>query len=185
MHTSASINRRLATVAVSLAAAVSISVSAQIAGAAADTYDSVMGAKKLTICGVDGLLPYSSSDAKIPGFEVEIARKVGAGLGVEAEYTWVSWDALIPALTSKRCDAILDGMFITDERKKVIDFSSPYYASGETILVRKDNATVKGLEDLRGKKVGVLSGSVTVQLLESKGIANPVVYPDQNTIYWS
>lgn len=136
----------------------------------------------LEVCGVDGLLPYSSSDANTPGFEVEIARAMAAKLGVKAEYNWVTWDALIPALTSGRCDAIINGLFITEERLKVIDFTDPYYASGETILVLKSDDSVHKVEDLKGKKVGALAGSVTVQFLEKAGIKDVVVYPDQNTI---
>jgi polar amino acid transport system substrate-binding protein len=136
----------------------------------------------LEVCGVDGLLPYSSSDTNTPGFEVEIARAMAAKLGVKAEYNWVTWDALIPALTSNRCDAIINGLFITDERKKVIDFSVPYYGSGETILVLKSDDSVHKVEDLKDKKVGALAGSVTVQFLEKAGIKDVVVYPDQNTI---
>jgi ABC-type amino acid transport substrate-binding protein len=139
-------------------------------------------ANGLKVCGVDGLLPYSSSDAKVPGFEVEIAKAVAAKLGVESEEVWVSWDGLIPALTGQRCDVIINGMFITAERQKVIDFSVPYYGSGETILVRKDNNAIKSLDDLKGKRTGVLAGSVTVNELEKKGIGELVVYPDQNTI---
>lgn len=146
-----------------------------------DSWDRVK-ANGLVVCGVDGLLPYSSSDTKVKGFEVEIAEALASELGVTMKHEWVSWDALIPALTSKRCDAIVNGMFITDERKKTIDFTDPYYGSGETILVRKDNDGIKGLEDLKGKKTGVLAGSVTVQLLEGKGIGPLSVYPDQNTI---
>ena len=112
----------------------------------------------LVVCGVDGLLPYSSSDEKVPGFEVEIAKAIAEELGASMKYTWVSWDGLIPALTSKRCDAIINGLFITDERKKVIDFSDPYYGSGETILVRKDNNSIKGYEDLKGKKTASSPG---------------------------
>lgn len=136
----------------------------------------------LVVCGTDGLLPYSSSDEKVPGFEVEIARALAGELGVQTKHQWVSWDGLIPALTSSRCDAIINGLFITDERKKVIDFSIPYYGSGETILVRKDNTAIKGLDDLKGKKTGVLAGSVTVAELEKRGIGPLAVYPDQNTV---
>ncbi|MFK8251836.1 substrate-binding periplasmic protein [Ancylobacter terrae] len=150
--------------------------------AAADALDGIKSSKKFVVCGVDGMLPYSSSDAKIAGFEVEIARQLAGHLGATAEYSWVTWDALIPALMSKRCDAIVDGMFITKEREKVIRFSTPYYASGQTILVRKDDTSVKGLEDLKDKKVGVLAGSVTVNTLEKKGLGKLEVYPDQNTI---
>ena len=164
------------------AIALGLGVATLLAPAKADSLEKVKSSGTLTVCGVDGLLPYSSSDASVPGFEVEIARKMAEHMGVKAEYVWVSWDALIPALTGTRCDAIVNGLFITDERKQVIDFSDPYYASGETILVRKDNDTVKGLEDIRDKSVGVLAGSVTVNLLESKGIGKLQVYPDQNTI---
>ncbi|MEW9834246.1 substrate-binding periplasmic protein [Mesorhizobium marinum] len=150
--------------------------------AAADALDGVKNSKKLVVCAVDGMLPYSSSDAKVPGFEVEIAQKMAEGLGATVEHAWVTWDALIPALTSNRCDVIIDGMFITAERQKVIDFSTPYYASGETILTRKDDASVKTLEDIKDKKVGVLAGSVTVDELQKKGIGELEVYPDQNTI---
>ena len=136
----------------------------------------------LVVCGTDGLLPYSSSDEKVPGFEVEIARALAGDLGVKTKHQWVSWDGLIPALTSNRCDAIINGLFITDERKKVIDFSIPYYGSGETILVRKDNTAIKGLDDLKGKKTGVLAGSVTVAELEKRGIGPLAIYPDQNTV---
>lgn len=136
----------------------------------------------LKICGVDGLLPYSSSDPNVPGFEVEIAQALTGKLGMKPEYVWVTWDALIPALTSERCDAIVNGLFITEERDKAIDFSQPYYGSGETILVRKDDDSVKTIEDLKGKKVGVLAGSVTVGFLEAAGVGPLAVYPDQNTI---
>lgn len=119
----------------------------------------------------------------MPGFEVEIAQSLGARMGVDVNHVWVSWDALIPALASARCDVIINGMFITEARLEVIDFSDPYYASGETILVRQDDETVSGLADLAELRVGVLAGSVTVDLLESKGIGNLVVYPDQNTIF--
>jgi ABC-type amino acid transport substrate-binding protein len=149
--------------------------------AADDSWERVK-ANGLVVCGVDGLLPYSSSDATVKGFEVEIAQSLSKQLGVPMKHEWVSWDGLIPALTSKRCDAIVNGMFITDERKKTIDFSMPYYGSGETILVRKDNTDIKGLDDLKGRKTGVLAGSVTVGFLESKGIGPLSIYPDQNTI---
>lgn len=153
-----------------------------VAGASADTLDKIKESKTLRVCGVDGLLPYSSSDPSVSGFEVEIANKMADALGAKVESVWVSWDALIPALTSDRCDAIINGLFITAEREKVIAFSAPYYASGETILVRKDNDSVHGLADLKGKKVGVLAGSVTVQHMEGKDMGIPEVYPDQNTI---
>lgn len=143
----------------------------------------VTAAGTLKVCAVDGLLPYSASDKTTPGFEVEIAQALAAKLGVKLEQAWGSFDGLIPMLTSKQCDAIVDGLFITDERKKTIDFAGAEYASGEAILVPKTDNTTKGLADLAGKNVGVLSGSVTVDLLKKAGFGdNLKIYPDQNTI---
>jgi ABC-type amino acid transport substrate-binding protein len=164
-----------------MCAVAGLAVSGGMSAAADDSWERVK-ANGLVVCGVDGLLPYSSSDQQVPGFEVEIAKAIADKLGVTSKHEWVSWDGLIPALTSKRCDAIINGLFITDERKKVIDFSIPYYGSGETILVHKDNTSIKGIEDLKGKKTGVLAGSVTVGELESKGIGPLSIYPDQNTV---
>jgi ABC-type amino acid transport substrate-binding protein len=174
--------RRSASIAV-IFALICIAATTVLAASPDGSLSRVKGAGALTVCAVDNLLPYSSSDPKHPGFEVEIAQAVAKGLGVSLAHHWSSWDGLIPALTSKRCDVIIDGMFITADRAKVVAFSRPYYSSGETILVRKDNNAVKGLADLKGKKIGVLTGSVTVGLLRDKGLGSEeVLYPDQNTV---
>ena len=63
---------------------------------------------------------------------VEIGNALAGRLGAKAEHVWVTWDALIPALTSERCDIIVDGLFITEERKKQVAFSDPYYLAAMT-----------------------------------------------------
>jgi len=144
----------------------------------------VQAAGVFKTCAVDGLLPLSSSDPDQPGAEVLIARAVAEELGVEHEQVWIgTWDGLIPSLQSGECDAIIDGMFITEEREEIVDFAGPYYANAEVIVVQKDNDTVQTLEDLKAvDQVGVLQGSVTVDILEGKGFTNLKIYPDQNTI---
>lgn len=143
----------------------------------------IQEAGTLRVCAVDGLLPYSSSDPSTPGFEVEIAQALAEKLNVKAEHVWGSWDGLIPQLTSKQCDAIVNGLFITEERQKTVTFAGVEYASGETILVPRSDDSTKSLDDLKDKKVGVLSGSVTADVLEAAGLGdNLQIYPDQNTI---
>ncbi|QOF75100.1 amino acid ABC transporter substrate-binding protein (plasmid) [Aminobacter sp. SR38] len=148
-------------------------------GASADVLEKMATTGKLNVCSVDGLMPYSSSDPSYPGYEAEIAKAAAKRLGAEVEFVWVTWDALIPALTSERCDVIIDGMYITEERQKIIDFSQPYLSNGEAILVRGDNTDIKGLDDLRGRTTGVLAGSITVNILEGKGIGPLSIYNDQ------
>jgi glutamine transport system substrate-binding protein len=66
---------------------------------------------------------------------------------------------LIPALNSGNIDMVAAGMSITDERKKAVTFSDPYYTSGLTIVVTKDNNEIKSLKDLEGKKIAVQIGT--------------------------
>jgi polar amino acid transport system substrate-binding protein len=69
--------------------------------------------------------PFSSPDAsgKWVGWEIEFIDAVCAEAKVTCVVTPVAWDGIIPALTSKKIDAIMGSMSITDERKKTIDFS--------------------------------------------------------------
>lgn len=137
----------------------------------------------LRTCAIDGLLPYSNSDPELPGLEIEQAEEIAKALGVKNETVWVgTWDGLIPSLTAGKCDAIIDGLFITEERQKSVDFSDPTWGSGEVIVVREDNDSVRGLEDLADVCVGVLQGSVTVDHLREEGISHFNVYPSQNEI---
>jgi polar amino acid transport system substrate-binding protein len=57
-------------------------------------------------------------------------------------------------------------IYITPERAKVVDFSEPYYPGGLVILVKKDNTTIHGPEDLAGKKVSVQVGTKSVGFLK-------------------
>lgn len=141
--------------------------------------------KVLKSCAVDGLMPYSSSKDSRPGLEIEMARELAKRMGMTNQTVWVgSWDGLIPSLTTKQCDAIIDGLFITDERKKQVDFTNPTWGSGEAVLSRKDsnNPPVTSLDALKGKCVGALQGSVTVQHLKDAGIKDVKIYPSQNEV---
>jgi polar amino acid transport system substrate-binding protein len=63
------------------------------------------------------------------------------------------------SLKSKKFDVIWSGMSITEERKKEINFSMPYIGSAQVIIVKSDNKTINGREDLAGKVVGTQLGS--------------------------
>lgn len=89
------------------------------------------------------------------GYDVEIAKRVAAGLGRELEIVKTEWDGLIPALTSGKIDAVIAGMSPTEERKNTVDFSDPYYESDLVIVVQKDGpyAGATTLADFAGAKI--------------------------------
>ncbi len=89
------------------------------------------------------------------GYDVQIAKKVAAGLGKKLEIVKTSWDGLPVALQSGKIDAVIAGMSPTAERKKEIDFTNPYYESHLVIVTRKDSkyAKAKDLADFKGAKL--------------------------------
>ncbi|EHK58821.1 transporter substrate-binding domain-containing protein [Allomesorhizobium alhagi] len=101
--------------------------------------------------------PFYSADASgnWTGWEVEIAHAICAEAKFECELTPIPWDGLIPALTTKKIDAIMNSMSITEERKKTIDFSDKYYNTPTAIVGPKSEKFGATPEDLKGKIIGV------------------------------
>lgn len=72
------------------------------------------------------------------GYDVQIAKMIAAGLGVELKIVKTDWDGLTTALTSGTIDLIIAGMSPLADRKVTIDFSDYYYASELVMVVKKD-----------------------------------------------
>src|SRR3990172_480114 len=129
----------------------------------------------LLLCGSDaeGGAPFVFPDPKDPsrliGFEVDIAEAVAARLGVKAKMVQTAWITLIPALERGDFDIAMNGLEITPEREKKILFSRPYYIYTEQLVVRKDNEAIKGISDLKEKKVGTLAGTMAYDMLQNIG----------------
>jgi polar amino acid transport system substrate-binding protein len=77
-----------------------------------------------------GLPSVAVQNGQKVGFEIEMATRFAAAIGRQPTWNTVDWNALIPALVSKKIDVIISSMYITPERQKRIDFSAPYYTSG-------------------------------------------------------
>ena len=121
----------------------------------------------------EGGAPFVFPDPKDPsrliGFEVDISEAVAARLGVKAKMVQTAWITLIPALERGDYDIAMNGLEITPEREKKILFSRPYYIYTEQLVVRKDNEAIKGISDLKGKKVGTLAGTMAYDMLQNIG----------------
>ena len=95
---------------------------------------------------------YHDESGKLVGFDVEIGEAIAAKLGVKAEFVEGKWDGLIAGLDANRYDTVINQVGITDARKQKYDFSEPYIASKAVLIVKDDNADIKGFADLKGKK---------------------------------
>jgi cystine transport system substrate-binding protein len=121
---------------------------------AADSLSDIKSAGVFKV-GTEGTYaPFSYHDesGKLTGFDVEIATAIAKRLGVKAEFVEGKWDGLIAGLDVNRYDAVINEVAITDARKAKYDFSQPYIASHAALIVRSDNTTIKGFDDLKGRK---------------------------------
>ncbi|KOF10923.1 glutamine ABC transporter substrate-binding protein [Planococcus glaciei] len=93
------------------------------------------------------------------GIDIDIINAIAESQGFKIEFSPMDFGGIIPALQAGQLDVAIAGMSITDERKKVVDFSDPYFDAGLSLVVAKDNSDITALEDLKGKTVAVKSGT--------------------------
>ncbi|MDH2401863.1 transporter substrate-binding domain-containing protein [Bradyrhizobium sp. SSUT18] len=126
----------------------------------ADLLADIKGKGKIRISIDPAAPPYSIVDenGEYVGSEVEIAKKLAKDWALLLELVPTTPANRIPFLVSGRSDVVISTLSVTDERKKVVDFSKPYSAIQIVVGAPKaDN--VSKLGDLVGKRVAVTRGS--------------------------
>ncbi|MFC4410902.1 transporter substrate-binding domain-containing protein [Chungangia koreensis] len=93
------------------------------------------------------------------GIDIDLFTAIAENQGFEFEFDAMDFGGIIPAMEAGQLDVAIAGMSITDERKKVVDFSDPYFDAGITLVVNKDNDDIESVEDLEGKTVAVKNGT--------------------------
>ena len=104
----------------------------------------------------NGAVPIQGANGQYAGgYDVEIAKQIAEGLGMDLVIVKTEWDGLIPALQSGVIDVIIAGMSPTEERKVSIDFTDNYYKSDLVMVVRADSeyADATKLSDFSGAKI--------------------------------
>jgi len=129
----------------------------------------------------EGGAPYVYPDPQKPeqliGFEHDLADALAAKLGVKAQMVQNQWDQLVPALERRNYDIILNGFELTPENQQHIAMTVPYFVYAQQIVTRKETDGLSQLDELKGKPVGVLSGSVAKTLLDKMGGTDLRIYP--------
>lgn len=108
--------------------------------------------------------PFEFTDAtgKLVGFDIDLAEAVAKEMGAQIEWVQMPFDGLIPAMLTSQVDMAVASFTITEERKKRINFSSPYYRSGLTFVLRKaDESKYTSVESLKGQRLCAQLGSVS------------------------
>jgi polar amino acid transport system substrate-binding protein len=152
------------------------------------TPPAIQTAGKLVFCSdlTSPPIDYVDTNSKPTGSDVAIGEAIAARLGLQAAWSNISFDGLIPALQANQCDAILSQLFDKPARREVINMVD-YMNSSQSILVAAGNPKgIKSLADLSGDKVAVEDGTTIQSLLTTqndtfKAAAKPpitiVVFP--------
>ena len=99
------------------------------------------------------------------GIDMELIKAIAKDQGFTVEVTNPGFDAAINSVQTGQADGIIAGMSVTDARKKTFDYSDPYYTAN-SILAVKNSSNIKSYEELKGKTVGVKTGTASQTFLE-------------------
>ncbi len=97
-------------------------------------------------------------NGKITGIDVELVRTIADRLGYDLQVIDMKFDAIITAVRTSKADIAASGITVTEDRKKMIDFTHPYVQAYQLIIVA-NNSQIKTKDDLQGKRIGVQQGT--------------------------
>lgn len=128
-------------------------------GTAEETSGSEEG--KVYKVGIDTTYPPFEFEegGEYKGIDIDIINAIAENQGIEIELSPMDFGGIIPAMQADQLDIAIAGMSITDDRKKVVDFSEPYFDAGLTLVIKDDNVEITSLDDLKGKKLAAKKGT--------------------------
>ncbi|MFJ5860909.1 ABC transporter substrate-binding protein [Pseudarthrobacter sp. NPDC092439] len=130
----------------------------------------LINAGKLTVCSDVPYEPFEfEKDGETVGFDIDIAKEIAKDLDAELNIVDSSFEAIETGTALTQCDLSISSVSITDTRKNVMDFSTPYMDDDLTLLASKASG-ITGIEDAKGKKVGVQQATTGAKYAAEKGI---------------
>ncbi len=124
------------------------------------------------VCSDIAWPPFEWVDAKgeFVGFDLDVMRIIAILKGYKITIQNLGFDSIIPAVQAGQCDIGASGFTITEERKKVVDFSDPYWESNQSVLVRADSGLNIITAFKAGNKIGAQRGTTGAQWVEDNVI---------------
>lgn len=122
---------------------------------------------------------FYDANNQLVGFEKEIIEEVCKQLDRTPVFCQNDWAWLIPGLDHGLYDAIVEGLFRSEENKDAVLFSIPYYVCQMSLVVREDDDEVKTIEQCARKKVGILCASWPKVVLSQRKDMTLLEYPNE------
>ena len=119
--------------------------------------------QKITVAVENAYPPFNKIDeasGQGVGWDYDSVTEICKRINCVAEFKQAAWDGIFPAMQAGEYDMLADGVTITDDRKKIVDFSMPYVTVGQVLLVRADEtATVDEIKADANRLVGTQLGT--------------------------
>lgn len=157
-----------------------------------DSWATIERRQKVVIGIDDSFVPmtYREKNGQLTGFDVELAKAIFKGSGIQVDFQSIDWDMKETELNNQTIDLIWSGYSKTEERAKRVAFSQPYLTNHQMIVSMKQNP-VNRLADLKGQNLGVQTGSSGMAQLDRRPtvlkqkIANqtPILYDTYNNAF--
>ncbi|AOH56275.1 cysteine ABC transporter substrate-binding protein [Peribacillus muralis] len=117
------------------------------------------GTLKVGLMGTYQPYNFLNDKKEMDGFDADISKELAKRLGVDVEFVSQEFSGMVAGLQTKKFDAVISQMTITDDRKKQMDFTEPYITNNVKVIVQEKNNNVKSVEDFKGKNIGVGLGT--------------------------
>ncbi len=114
-----------------------------------------LGGRKITVAVENAYPPFNFIDKKTgepAGWDYDAVREICKRLNCVPEFKEAAWEGIFDAMAAGEYDVLADGVTITEEREKIVDFSIPYASVQQVILVRADEPTTSVEDFIKDEK---------------------------------
>ena len=142
--------------------------------------------KGVLLIGVDDSYPpmeYQDGAGNLVGFDVDMTKEICKRINLEPKFLSTAWDGIFQALKTDKFDTIISSVSMQTDRIKNYEFTKPYIANSQMIVVKPGDNSITKAEDLKDKIVGcqisTTSNESATYLLETKKISFTLKTYDQ------
>ena len=119
---------------------------------------------------------YYDDNKQLVGFDIDLANAMAERMGAKAKFETMAFEGIIPAIQAGRIDAYPQ-LSIRPARREQVDFSIPFFSQTVVVVLPKEPPNVNPtMDDLKGKSVGVLSGTSSDLLMSKQAGINLTRY---------
>ena len=109
---------------------------------------------------------FENEKKEVQGFDIDVLTAIAEKAGIQVKFVNTPWEGIFATLDQGDRDIVISAVTITEERKQSMDFTEPYFEARQLIAVGKGVTDIKTFNDLKGKKVGVQTGTTGDEVVQ-------------------